>query len=90
MTAGLAQARAPRVVVMDADLQHPPEVVPELLAAVRQTVNERAVDAVVASRYRGQGSSAGLAGWVRRVVSRRPERGPAPCFPCACGPSPTR
>ena len=74
VTAGLAQARAPWVVVMDADLQHPPEVVPELLATARsvdeQAGNGRAVDAVVASRYRGQGSSAGLAGRLRRLVSR--------------------
>jgi putative flippase GtrA len=51
---------------MDGDLQHPPEVVPELLGATR----DDSVDAVVASRYRGSGDTAGLAGWLRRLVSR--------------------
>ncbi len=44
---GLEAARAPWACVMDADLQHPPEVVPQLLTAARQ----RKADLVVASRY---------------------------------------
>jgi putative flippase GtrA len=66
VTAGLATARAPWVVVMDGDLQHPPSTVPELLAAGQV---DRA-DAVVASRYRARGRVTGLSGTFRRVVSR--------------------
>ena len=51
---------------MDGDLQHPPELIPELLANLR----EDDVDTVVASRYCGEGGSAdGLSGGVRRFVS---------------------
>jgi putative flippase GtrA len=63
---GLAGAAAPWVVVMDGDLQHPPAAVPRLLAAATGAP----VDAVVASRYRDQGSAGGLGGWLRRLVSR--------------------
>jgi putative flippase GtrA len=66
VTAGLATARAPWVVVMDGDLQHPPSTVPELLAAGQV---DRA-DAVVASRYRARGRVTGLGGVFRRIVSR--------------------
>ncbi|MEV0898505.1 glycosyltransferase family 2 protein [Actinoplanes sp. NPDC049802] len=66
VTAGLATARAPWVVVMDGDLQHPPGTVPELLTAGEV---DRA-DAVVASRYRGRGRADGLSGTFRRLVSR--------------------
>lgn len=66
VTAGLAAARAPWVVVMDGDLQHPPETAPELLAAGRSETAQ----AVVASRYRTRGRVTGLGGWFRRTVSR--------------------
>ncbi|MEU8659033.1 glycosyltransferase [Actinoplanes philippinensis] len=66
VTAGLAAARAPWVVVMDGDLQHPPAIVPELLAAGQ--VDQ--ADAVVASRYRTRGRVTGLGGAFRRIVSR--------------------
>ncbi|PAU45073.1 dolichol-phosphate mannosyltransferase [Streptomyces albireticuli] len=53
-------------VVMDADLQHPPALVPELVeAGIRE-----GADLVVASRYRPGGSRAGLAGGYRVAVSR--------------------
>lgn len=53
-------------VVMDGDLQHPPEVAPELLAEA-----ERAgADVMVASRYVGDGTAAGLSDRVRVLVSR--------------------
>lgn len=64
--AGLAAARADVCVVMDGDLQHPPETVPALLARFR----EGDVDIVVASRYRSGGSSGGLADRRRVWVSR--------------------
>jgi glycosyltransferase involved in cell wall biosynthesis len=65
VSAGFAAARGGWVVVMDGDLQHPPEVIP-LLIAVGDTAG---ADAVVASRYCGEGSGAGLDGGVRRLVS---------------------
>ncbi|CAN5643550.1 hypothetical protein BH24ACT21_BH24ACT21_00480 [soil metagenome] len=51
--------------VMDADLQHPPEKVREMLE-IAQSHN---ADVVVASRYTPGGSYAGLSGPVRRGVS---------------------
>ena len=62
---GLRQAAAPWIVVMDADLQHPPALVPELIAA-----GERAeADLVVATRYAGGGSRDGLSGGFRKLAS---------------------
>ncbi|MYZ37563.1 MULTISPECIES: glycosyltransferase, partial [unclassified Streptomyces] len=55
---GLRAAGSDWIVVMDADLQHPPALVPDLVAAGER---ERA-DLVVASRYISGGSRAGLAG----------------------------
>jgi dolichol-phosphate mannosyltransferase len=68
---GLAAATARWTVVMDGDLQHPPERVPELIAAA-----ERGADLVVATRYAGEGSAGGLSsrfrGLLRGVLARRP------------------
>ena len=65
VVAGLGMAHGDYVAVMDADLQHPPETLPAMLAAARA-----GADLVVASRYAPQGSAGGLDGGVRRVVSR--------------------
>lgn len=65
VAAGLRATAAHVVAVMDGDLQHPPEVVPELVAALRQ----RDHDVVVASRYSGAGSAAGLSSAFRGFVS---------------------
>ncbi|HET8560651.1 MAG TPA: glycosyltransferase [Marmoricola sp.] len=66
--AGLRRASAAGAtwaVVMDGDLQHPPEVAPLLVAR-----GERLdADVVVASRYVGEGSAAGLGGASRELVS---------------------
>jgi dolichol-phosphate mannosyltransferase len=62
---GLRAAAAPWIVVMDADLQHPPALVPELIAAGVRTD----ADLVVATRYAGNGSRAGLDGGFRKVAS---------------------
>jgi rhamnosyl/mannosyltransferase len=62
---GLRAARAPWAVVMDADLQHPPSLVPRLLA-VGGSAN---VDLVVATRYADGGSGRGLGSVYRRLVS---------------------
>ena len=61
---GLRAARAPWVCVLDADLQHPPEVIPMLLARAERD----GADLVVASRYCGQGGADGL-GPVRLLIS---------------------
>ncbi|GAA2614290.1 glycosyltransferase [Streptomyces axinellae] len=63
---GLRLARGEWIVVMDGDLQHPPELVPDL---VGEGVRGGA-EVVVASRYRRGGSRAGLAGGYRVAVSR--------------------
>ncbi|MCB5178456.1 glycosyltransferase [Streptomyces antimicrobicus] len=63
---GLKRAGTDWVVVMDADLQHPPHLVPELVGEGERT----GAALVVASRYTGGGSRAGLAGGYRVAVSR--------------------
>ena len=61
---GMRLVSAKWVVVMDGDLQHPPDVVPQLLATA-----ERGFDLVVASRYTGAGDAGGLSGRGRVLVS---------------------
>ncbi|MEU3049363.1 MULTISPECIES: glycosyltransferase family 2 protein [unclassified Streptomyces] len=63
---GLKRAGSDWVVVMDADLQHPPALVPELVRAGESS----GADLVVASRYLPGGSREGLAGGYRVAVSR--------------------
>jgi dolichol-phosphate mannosyltransferase len=63
---GFARARGDVVAVMDADLQHPPEVMPAIVAPV--LAGE--ADLVAGSRYGAAGGRSGLAGPWRRVVSR--------------------
>jgi len=53
---GLSRARGEFLVVMDADLSHPPEVIPEMLAALRA-----GADFVLGSRYVQGGTTA--EGW---------------------------
>jgi dolichol-phosphate mannosyltransferase len=59
-------AGAAWVVVMDGDLQHPPELVPTLAARGE----DKGADVVVASRYVGSGDAGGLDGWVRHLASK--------------------
>ncbi|MFD4241070.1 glycosyltransferase [Streptomyces sp. NPDC058525] len=63
---GVKRAGTDWIVVMDADLQHPPHLVPELVGEGERT----GADLVVASRYISGGSRAGLAGGYRIAVSR--------------------
>ncbi len=63
---GIAAAAADACLVMDGDLQHPPEEIPALYARFLQGD----VDVVIASRYAGDGTSAGLAGRTRVMVSK--------------------
>ena len=62
---GLSEADGTYVCVIDADLQHPPAMIPLLLAeATRETA-----DLVIASRYLPGGSDGGLAGPLRHMAS---------------------
>jgi glycosyltransferase involved in cell wall biosynthesis len=63
--AGLKRARAPWACVMDADLQHPPELIAELL----EQADSKHLDLVVASRYCDDGDARSL-GWARAMASR--------------------
>jgi dolichol-phosphate mannosyltransferase len=74
---GIAAAKSPWVLVMDADLQHPPEDVPRLMKAA----DDPHVDTVVASRYCAGGRSAGLSNGMRRLVSTGSTRLAALLFP---------
>ncbi len=65
VAAGLREASAPWIVVMDADLQHPPSLVPQLVA----TGQRAGADLVVASRYTAGGSHTGLDGGFRVLAS---------------------
>ena len=61
---GFTEALAPVCVVMDADLQHPPELLGTLL-----DVSRTGADFVIASRYVDGGGDEGLGGWYRHTVS---------------------
>ncbi len=63
--AGFGAAQGDLVAVMDADLQHPPEILSQMLDAQRQ----RRADLVVPSRYVEGGSPGGLDGPIRRMLS---------------------
>ncbi|WP_238431896.1 glycosyltransferase [Streptomyces cavernae] len=63
---GMKAAGSDWIVVMDGDCQHPPSLVPELVATGEHT----GAGLVVASRYIPGGSRAGLAGGYRIAVSR--------------------
>jgi cellulose synthase/poly-beta-1,6-N-acetylglucosamine synthase-like glycosyltransferase/putative flippase GtrA len=65
---GMRRGTADRVVVMDSDLQHPPELVPAILAKLANGPKDGA-DLVMASRYAKGGDPGGLAGPLRRLVS---------------------
>jgi len=64
--AGFERARGERVVVMDADLSHPPEQIPALVAAL----DGPGVDFVVGSRYVAGGSTEEGWGLLRQLNSR--------------------
>ncbi len=64
--AGIRAARGTYICVIDSDLQHPPETIPLLLSRVA----EGEYDLGVASRYMKGGSSAGLSGIIRTIVSK--------------------
>lgn len=62
---GIASARGDVVVVMDADLQHPPELIPRMATAVVLDF----ADVVIASRFAAGASAAGLSGPWRHLAT---------------------
>ena len=64
VTDGFNKAVAQQIIVMDGDLQHPPETIASMIKAAES------YDMVVASRYREGGSANGLDGGLRHLVSR--------------------
>lgn len=76
---GLRLARGGWIVVLDADLQHPPALVPDLLAAGEMSDAQL----VVASRYVAGGDRSGLDGGWRRFVSSWSTRLAKVIFPLA-------
>lgn len=65
VVAGFGIARGDVVVVIDADLQHPPE----LAAGLSRLVGDGICELAIASRYTPGGGDAGLAGPGRRMIS---------------------
>jgi len=62
---GFERAKAPILVVMDADLTHPPEAVPDLIAAVAA-----GAPMAIGSRYVEGGTTDATWPWSRRLASR--------------------
>jgi dolichol-phosphate mannosyltransferase len=77
VVAGFEATHATWVVVMDGDLQHPPELLPELVDLAMSGL----FDVVVASRYEGSGSAMGLSSPLRVAVSRSATRAAKVLFP---------
>ena len=73
---GMRQARGAWICVMDGDLQHPPEMLDEML----HTVRERSADLVVASRF-CHGGSPGAFGRMRTLLSKGSSSLARLCFP---------
>lgn len=65
VVAGIERARGDYICVLDADLQHPPDRIPEML----EVAHRSGADIVIASRYVPGGSAGGLAGPLRRLYS---------------------
>jgi dolichol-phosphate mannosyltransferase len=76
VVAGIRAARGEWVCVMDADLQHPPEVIDDMLAQARATASE----VVVASRF-CPGGKVGPFRRVRKALSRVSSRAALTLFP---------
>ena len=64
--AGFREAKFDRFVVLDADLQHPPELIPDLL----QRLDDPGCDFVLGTRYGHAGSIVASWPWKRRFASR--------------------
>ncbi|MDR6866536.1 dolichol-phosphate mannosyltransferase [Microbacterium resistens] len=80
---GLRAAENDLCIVMDGDLQHPPELIPDLIARYE----EGDADVVAASRYIGGGDSGGLGTAMRFGVSRGATLLTKAMFPIRLSPS---
>src|SRR5579871_6651896 len=63
---GIKAARFPMIIIMDADLSHPPEKIPAMLALLRDPI----VDIVIGSRYVAGGSTDEVWPLKRRLISK--------------------
>jgi dolichol-phosphate mannosyltransferase len=79
VTVGIGVSTGEYILVMDGDLQHPPEMVPLLRDAAAD------VDLVVASRYAGVGDASGLSSSYRRLISSGSTLLAQTCFPRRVG-----
>ncbi|WP_051745105.1 glycosyltransferase [Streptomyces yerevanensis] len=77
VVAGMRAARGAWVLVMDADLQHPPQAA----ALLARTAMREGVDIAVGTRYAGAGQSEGLAGGSRQATSSTATRLVKAAFP---------
>ncbi|MFC8430144.1 glycosyltransferase [Streptomyces sp. NPDC057253] len=77
VVAGIRAARGAWVLVMDADLQHPPQAA----ALLARTAMREGVDIAVGTRYAGNGQSEGLAGAGRQATSSSATRLVKAAFP---------
>jgi putative flippase GtrA len=77
VVAGIRQARGAWILVMDADLQHPPEAA----VTLARTAMRHDVDIVVGTRYAGSGSGGGLGGAGRTAGSSSATRLAKALFP---------
>src|SRR3954451_13701236 len=75
--AGMRAARGDWVLVMDADLQHPPAAA----ATMARTAMRQDVDIAIGTRYAGTGSTAGLDGAGRTLTSSAATRVTKTLFP---------
>lgn len=60
---GFKRARGQYLIVMDADLQHPPELIPEMVEVL-----DKGINLVIPSRFLAGGYDGGL-NWQRKIVS---------------------
>ena len=77
---GWNMSRGDVLAVMDADLQHPPEVLAELVRALRG----QSADVAVASRYRAGGGTSDWS-WMRRLMSKSATHMAATVLPWTLG-----
>lgn len=75
--AALATVESPYAVVIDSDLQHPPEILPRMI----RPIIDGDADFAVGSRYAQGGSADGLGSQYRRVASRGSAAFTAAVFP---------
>ncbi len=67
---GIHEARGRTLVVMDADLQHPPAKLPELIAPLEAISPSERAEFTLGSRYVPGGSTGEKWGWFRQINSR--------------------